>query len=167
MDRGQFFSIDFISASVIFIMSFVLLLTLLDTSGSQLAETSNFQEMHAIALFLSDSLVKTPGNPENWNASTVKSVGFADEHQVLNEAKLLSFFNMLYPDAAVATGLTGNHFNISMLDRDKQVISRGGVVFSQGAVPRNHNDLVVINRVAVMRASPRSIPVIVRVMVWQ
>jgi len=165
--KGQLFSIDFISGTVIFILSFMMLLTLMDTANTQLRETEDFQQMQSIALAISDMLIKSPGNPENWDSSNVKAVGFADSPHVLNESKILSFYSMSRQEAAIALGLTGYNFNISFIDRNKQIITYKGKTLSIGYVPHYESNLVVSQRVAVLKNSTQQLPVIMRVMLWQ
>jgi len=108
--RGQAFAADFIASVVLF---FAILLVVTSAWGrlqSDAAAASAHEALASFSFAASDNLLRSQGFPQDWNASTVQSAGFASsEALVLDPAKLMAFLDANYSAqrAALATGAYG------------------------------------------------------------
>ncbi|MFH1106796.1 MAG: hypothetical protein V1787_02775 [Candidatus Micrarchaeota archaeon] len=128
MARGLFTS-DFVLSLAIFMIVLALAAPLWDHVRAQAAYSSVQYRIQADALAASDALVRSPGNPRDWDAASVMSMGLADEEHMLNGTKVSMMFNMLkadYPAAKGRMGLAPYDLNISITDGNGQTIDLQG-----------------------------------------
>ncbi len=92
--RGQVWSLDLITSIVIFLMVLMPLFFLWNYVNRQNDQQILFDEAENLALSVSDSLVRTRGIPEDWNTSSVNTIGLATEENVLDVAKVSYFLTM-------------------------------------------------------------------------
>lgn len=122
--RGQTLSGDFIISVAIFLVVLSIVLPLF-AQVSDRARTENEQrEIEKRSLFVSDAIVKTSGYPSDWNAATVRTLGFLDNGR-LNMTKIRFFMEMNYVDAQDALSIPDLNFNISFYDLDGNSLFTG------------------------------------------
>jgi len=92
--KGQVWSMDFAASVVIFSTALAMLLFAWLYITSQSGQQTMFIEMESAAMSASDSLVRQPGVPENWNSSSVTTIGLASSENVLNETKVSYFLDL-------------------------------------------------------------------------
>ncbi len=101
------FTGDFAVSLAVFVVVLALAAPLWDSIRAQTAYASVQKQLQTDALKASDALVRGAGNPREWNASTARSIGLADEEHVLNATKVRYLTNMLKGDYYRTKGLMG------------------------------------------------------------
>src|SRR3989338_3341372 len=87
--KGQIFSIDLVVSVVVFIIIFIFLISLWNLYSDRLQENVSSEEMYLVSFQISDILLRTPGTPNNWEASSNAvtiglelSPGFLDQNKI-------------------------------------------------------------------------------------
>ena len=94
MRLGQVWSLDFVTSLVIFFLVIVPLFFVWNYVNFQNIEQRTMNEIEVLALTISDSLIRTKGIPENWDASYVEVIGLAEEENILNVTKVSNFISI-------------------------------------------------------------------------
>jgi hypothetical protein len=116
MRKGQLWTLDMALSLLIF---FSAMLSLLFAWNYISADTAGMQELREVqlkAMTLSDSLIRTPGLPADWNESTVRVVGLAYDDNTLDPDKVGMFVNMSYAKARSLLGVHPYHFYFEVKD---------------------------------------------------
>jgi hypothetical protein len=157
--KGQIWSIDFAASIVIFISVIVVMMFVWTYTSSQVAEQKSGDDIQSLAISVSDSLVRTPGFPPDWNNETVSVIGLADEENILNETKVEYFLYMGkndYDRVRSLLGISYNfHFNLTHLNNT--------MINETGIEPLNADIIVPIERYCVYLGKP----VKVRFIIWK
>ena len=95
MLKGQLLTIDFALSMVIFLTILLTLITLWANFDTQIRDLEDRRDMQTLAVAVSDSLVRSPGNPGNWTSATVKSIGLAEQERILSLDKILKLYGMM------------------------------------------------------------------------
>jgi hypothetical protein len=93
--KGQVLTIDFVTSMFILVSVMILVGFLWNTISTDLMGKNAFDKMMLQALSATELLVKTQGNPVNWNSSNVKTFGLAYSPNVLSLDKTLSFTSLI------------------------------------------------------------------------
>ena len=95
--KGQTVLIDFFFASIVFLMVFFAIQTQWTQDFQQAKDKSTSQEMQLRAYAIAESLVKTKGEPGNWEtlpASSIERLGLAQSTLSLDAQKVNAFKNL-------------------------------------------------------------------------
>jgi hypothetical protein len=133
--RGQIWSMDFAVSIVIFVLvvSVVLFAWNHVTQNSMYQVSLNVLENDALAM--SDTLIRVPGMPEDWNASNVRVIGLASEENVLDPAKVLQFVGMDYNQTKRILGIGGYEFYFEVRHLNNTQMSINGTGLTKGTNP--------------------------------
>ena len=116
--KGQIWSLDFVTSVTVFLMVLIPLLFIWNYVNIQNEQQIFFDDVETSALFISDSLIRTKGNPEGWNTANVVQIGLAAKENTLNTTKvsyLISMGNSEYN--RTRTILTGGYeFFLNLTD---------------------------------------------------
>lgn len=126
--RAQASIVDFIVAFVVFVSIFIIdyyswssiTVKLQNNEGNHYFETSITQAV--------DTLIKTPGEPKNWELSSPKITGLAVSDNVLSSEKLKALNDSDYAmikDSILSTG-----------DYEITISNKSGVVYQTGLAPK-------------------------------
>lgn len=88
--RGQF-NIEYLVALVIFISIIIFLSIQLAQAVPEFHADSVSNRLRAQTFRISDTLMKTPGQPQRWELSNASAFGFAERPYLINTTKLASF----------------------------------------------------------------------------
>jgi hypothetical protein len=78
-----------------------------NTISTDLDDKNSFDRMMFQALSVTELLVKTSGDPVNWNASTVNSVGLAMSSNIINRDKTSAFVDLITTNYSYVKELFG------------------------------------------------------------
>jgi hypothetical protein len=92
--KAQVWSLDFAASVVIFLTALILALFALNYTISQNSRQTEFNMMENAAMSVSDSLIRQPGIPQDWDSGTVTTLGLASQENILNETKLGELLSM-------------------------------------------------------------------------
>jgi hypothetical protein len=131
--RGQAVSFDFAIAIFVFVLAFVSLAALWQASLDDFINAREFQDMQTTAFLLSETLVETRGNPENWEHFSFQDVnvfGLAEKDRVLDREKILRLNSYLSADydstrEKLRLPLYGIYIRIDSLDQGTADINMG------------------------------------------
>ncbi len=99
MRRGQLWSLDMALSLMIFFSAMISLLAAWNYISLDTVGTQELKELQLKSMTLSDSLIRTPGIPADWNESTVQVIGLAYDDNMLDAGKVDEFVNMSYSKA--------------------------------------------------------------------
>jgi len=97
MGKGQLFSYDILFASVFLVFTLSLFVLTANNISSQIGDAEARMKMGGAAQDAADALVRTPGDPSNWQLQPVdenatRSLGLAMRPGELDPAKVSTFF---------------------------------------------------------------------------
>jgi hypothetical protein len=95
MHSGQIFSGEFVVSYLIFLVVLMLLLYLWNTTTRGILDSDTQYSINEASVDVAEQLVRTPGNPFNWTARNVSSIGLANESRRLMRYKIIEFIRML------------------------------------------------------------------------
>lgn len=104
--KGQF-NIEYLVALIIFISIIVFLSVQLAQAVPQFHTDSISNRLQAQAFRVSDTLVKTPGEPARWEQTSARVYGFAEAPYVINTTKLSTFNTQCLSDYAETKNTLG------------------------------------------------------------
>ena len=165
--KGQIWSMDLISASVLLIFIILLIMLAWNTLIIRWNIANEYRQMNSVALIASEVLLSGPGNPPSWevfsglNESNLKSMGIVYGRNVLNPqklGKLISLNNTTYDFFKQRLGAGKYDFGMNITDMNRNTSS-----YLFGKFPAQLNVSVILERMAVLNQTP----VIVRFVVWR
>lgn len=143
MKKAQIWSADFSVSIVIFFLVMMFVIFAWSYLGFQNQQRMSFNQIENTALIVSDSLVRTAGEPESWNESSVETIGLASEENILDPGKVDSFINMGYDETLSVLG-TGGNFYFELRDISNNLIQNsGGQNITKGVYPPGNATMVV------------------------
>jgi hypothetical protein len=149
-NKGQIFTSDFLMAVVIFLF---VMLTLQVTQSKMLQEIENQDRFLAYESLISttDTFLLSPGYPENWDNTTVVTIGFADSSHILNITKIKNFLTLDYSKAKNLLGFGTEDFNLSFVYANNSIFETDGINFTYGkTVSIDEEDIFVVKRSAAL-----------------
>lgn len=108
MSKAQIASLDVFIALSLFVFILATFFSVYNYVGEKNLSDLEYKEMAAQALAISDGLVKTSGNPSNWDRNDVEVFGLASEDRVISRQKAEEFCAVSESEAAVILGV--NYF---------------------------------------------------------
>jgi hypothetical protein len=146
MKKAQIWSLDFVISVVIFMIVVIALIFSLNYTSVQTTEHISINQMGKTALFISDSIIRSKGIPEDWNTSNVKIVGLAEKENVLNETKVRYFLNLSEQKIKETLGIESYNFYVELKDIAGQTVQINGDPAIKGSYPSNANFVVPVER---------------------
>ncbi|MFH0884325.1 MAG: hypothetical protein V1861_01285 [Candidatus Micrarchaeota archaeon] len=163
--KGQIWSTDFmigVATFMFMLLIFSLAYRMLDLRWNH---SSEYRQMQTDALFASEVLMATPGDPSSWelmaDLNQSRSLGLCDSRSVLDPQKLSRFVSensTSYYTIKERLGVQRYELGITVLD-----LSRDEELYSFGRFPASLSDSVVLERLGLLNGSP----VIIRMEVWK
>lgn len=153
--KGQVLSGDFLTASIIFILTIIILFSYWGYANIQLEETRRLNEITDIAHTISNVWFRE-GIPEYWNASNVIDLGLQNNHR-FNQSKLNSLNEMGYTQVKKMIGVSVYDFYLRIYDTENNTF------FDFGSFPSTSENIVKVKRVGIMNNSI----VFVETLVWE
>lgn len=123
--KGQFFSIDFVLALALFSLVVLSVAFAWEDARAQALDLQAHANIYSKAEAVSDSLVRSKGFPENWNATSVQSIGLASEARVLNESKAEEMMGLSYSTAKSKLAVWEYDFYFNLTDSSGELINTG------------------------------------------
>lgn len=155
--KGQLFSGDIAIATLIFLAALSATFYLWNSVGSDIERSEDLSDMERMATESAEQLIRTPGDPGDWNRHNVKSIGLATYDRVINESKAIEFLEMMnqsnYEDNMhkLQTGRYGFYMNLSYLNGS--MVSIAGTGFSAGMRPVETTESLAIRRTVIYNDS--------------
>lgn len=116
MRRAQLLSIDFILSAAIFLSILLTLSSIWSAVDTQVKDVESRRELQSLSIAISDSLVRSPGNPADWNSSNVQSIGLASVERVLSLKKIKALTGTNYYDSKSRMRLANYDLQIVFAD---------------------------------------------------
>ncbi len=151
--KAQIWSTDFIASVIVFFLIFTTLMISWNYLNQKNAERMTMEEMETAALLVSDTLLRIPGFPENWNESTVQSLGLAMKENVLNESKVKMFFSLDYEKIKELLGLKESEFYLKITELNGSIIMLNGTYLEKGVYPENKSIIVPVERYVLLNST--------------
>lgn len=142
--KGQMWSMDFAVSIVIFALMIGIVIFAWNYAIRNSADQVNLNILENDVIMISDTLVRVPGMPEDWNESSVRVLGLAEEENVLNKTKVLQFVNMDYNQIKILLGIANREFYFEMRYPNNTVMDIGGTSLNKGIDPVGQNSNVVV-----------------------
>lgn len=157
MKSGQIFSSDFLVG----IMVVFFILTALQVYNSNIVRKINHQQellFRESLVSKTDTLLMSPGSPENWNETTVEILGFSTgTPNHINETKVERFIGIDMDEAKELLGFRDRNIYLS-LQNSTEVLYEKGVQNWEGA-----EDIYTVKRKVILSSGGTGI---LRLVVW-
>ena len=124
--KSQAFVIDFSIAITIFILLLTASIVVWNNHKSKLAQDINYNEMMIIAYRITDLLVKTSGQPDDWTKDNLQVIGLADSNRELSVDKVNNFSNINYDTAKEILYIKGYDFSFQLITQSQQLTNLYG-----------------------------------------
>jgi len=170
MKKGQIFSADFILSLFLFLIVISISVLVWQSSRLQIERYERNNEMESIVLSVSNLLVKTPGNPENWEElgfDEINSIGFAESDHILNNEKISKFYNMnsTYENTTGLLGASRYGFYLTITNMTDDKIFLDGKAGFGIEPPTTATDIHSIRRVCLLN-EPEQI-IFLKIILWR
>lgn len=133
--KGQVLSPDFILSIFIFTAILFLSYTIWNITYEKSVRFYKTEEMQRKAFYISNTLINTPGIPENWNTTDVRMIGLKNAgDDTLDTEKLISFKLLSYSESKSALGTGSYGYNINITDSVNNPLKIGGATKGTSAV---------------------------------
>jgi len=153
--RAQVWSMDFAASIVIFSTALALLLFAWMYTINQSGQQTMFIQMESAAMSASDSLIRQPGVPENWNSSSVITIGLASIENVLNDTKVGYFLDMENSTIKSLLGVGNYDFYFEVRYANGTLAQlAGGDWVAKGNYPENASIVVPSERYVIYMEKP-------------
>ncbi len=107
--KAQVGTTDLFIAIFIFIVLMTAILMAWNTYSKRLSESIEYNDIVLNAYYITDVLVKTPGQPHNWTSDNVEIIGLASNDRNISKSKVQEFTKIDYD-------LAKEKFNIERYD---------------------------------------------------
>lgn len=150
--KGQAVVTDLLIAAGVFILLITITIGTWDIYKIRLASRIEYDQMSMRGYHAIESLVRTPGYPENWedlaatNLDAVRMFGLADADHLINHNKLIALMSI--QDTAKLKDIL-NIGPYSFLLRLKKPGPTEQIIYSFGSKPTNEKAAVSLSRVVV------------------
>ena len=148
--KAQIWSFDFAVSVIFFITIITVLIFAWNYTNTQSIRQLQFNEIEITALTASDSLIRIPGLPKNWNETNVDVIGLAKScdngcENMLNDSKTVQFVNLTNYDYQMVRSLLTDkyHFYFEMRYLNNTVIEDAGISLAAGNSPPSNASIVV------------------------
>ena len=142
--KGQIWSADFLLSAVIFFVALAILVFTWNSTTDQIGDQTALADIENTGLFISDSLIRTPGLPADWNSTNVQVIGLVSGENVLDSTKLNQFINLSYSDTKELLGTGGNEFYFSLSHLNGTLVrNEYGQNITAGTYPFQNATLVI------------------------
>ena len=161
--KGQVFSGEFLLSFVLFLTALILLLSLWTSSTRDVLTYERRKTMEELGVSAAEKLIRTPGYPDEWNASSVTSVGLANVSRILSPRKIIEFTKLTDDSSAGSCGAGSSYecnvhmlgiggydfsFNLTYLNGSTVVLD--GYPASSGRFKVDEKEAVTITRTAIL-----------------
>ncbi len=138
---------------ILFTIMLIFIIDAWDNNNTNIAEKQLTSRMESEAITILETFLKSKGIPENWNSTTVQTVGLVTSQNELSASRLLNFTSMSYADAKTALKVD-YEFYFYVEDMD------GNRLYAQGNSSIG-NKAVSLTRFAVLNTSRVQVRMIV------
>lgn len=145
---------DFLASVTIFIVVLATILFAWTYVGKESSSQLEMKRMETKAMDISDSLVMTPGVPEDWTPGSVQSLGFAQDEWGLNSTKIASMAGMDYDLVRTKLGAGLYEFYMRIYDKDNQTLDLGMADAEAGTYPDSSKMVAKSQRYVVVDGVP-------------
>jgi len=142
--KAQIWSLDFAVSIVIFAFVVGIVIFAWNYATRSSMDQVNLNILENDVLMISDSLIRVPGLPEDWNASNVRVIGLAREESVLNKTKVIQFTDMDYDLIKQLFGIGNYEFYFEMRYPNNTVMEINGSVLTKGIDPVGEDTRIVV-----------------------
>lgn len=133
--KGQIWTMDFATSIIIFMLMVGIVVFAWNYSIQNSSEQVNLNVLENDVLMISDTLIRVPGMPADWNDSSVKVIGLADKENVLNATKVVQFVDMDYSMTKSLLGIPNREFYFEIRYPNNTVMEIGGKSLTKGINP--------------------------------
>jgi hypothetical protein len=161
--KGQIWSIDFTSGAVLLTVILLLFILSWNNLAVRWNSSNEYRQMQTDAIFASEALMTTPGDPPSWemmdNISSINTIGLANGRNELNTLKIekLVASNSSYDLIKQKLGVQKYELGIRITNLEKDITHYEFGMFSDGL-----QTSVIFERIGIINATP----VMVNVEVW-
>ncbi len=142
MMKAQIWSMDFVISVIMFFATISFLFFAWNYASSQTRTQISLISMQKTSLTVSDSLVRIPGIPKNWDMENVVALGLVNGEYEINETKLGMFLDMSYSKAKKLLLDKNYEFYFEMRDMNNTLIELSGENVTKGTYPSASSSIV-------------------------
>ena len=126
--KSQIVITDFVVSAFIFFLLIILIFFLWSFYNIRLEDDLVFEDMQIKIFQISNILVKTGGNPSDWekNVSKATMIGLAEEDRILSEDKVANFTRMNQSNVSSLLKLGRYNFSMNLTDLQGNTLASFG-----------------------------------------
>lgn len=125
--KAQIVTTDLFIAVVIFTILMSIIVVSWGRYTTKLDDKLNYEEMQIRAFQISNLLVKSNGNPSNWeNGGNIESLGLAARDRILSSSKVDAFVNLSYGNITKLLGIRNYDFYFKLKDSENNSLALKG-----------------------------------------
>lgn len=156
--KGQIWSVDMIAGIAIITLILLIFILLWNNTAIRWNNSNDYRKMQTDAVFASESLIGTQGEPKSWesfgNISTaeIDAIGLANGRNELNEWKIKKLVDdnaSSYSKVKQRLGLQRYEFGFKVMDLEKE-----GTYYSFGHFAGALNASVNLDRIVMFNGNP-------------
>ncbi len=141
---AQVWSMDFIASVIVFFSVVVLVIFAWNYTVGQNQEQLSFNAIENTALSASDTLLRTPGLPEDWTEVNVVTLGLASMDNVLNTTKVGRFLNLADDKVKTLLGISNFEFYFELRYLNSSVIPWNSTQnITKGTYPTQNSKIII------------------------
>lgn len=169
--KGQVFSMDFISSIVPFLFILTLILLIWFNINYKIDQRENNLEIQNKITSLSEILIKTEGNPSNWEDPTIqeneiKSLGLASNDNVVDSGKFFRLVELDYIPVRKKLGIPRFQLFLGLYDKDNQIIELDGIEMVYGVYPPESEEKYSVTRFVALEHNEERELASLKVILW-
>lgn len=171
--KGQVFSIDFLTSIAPFFFILSLTIMIWYNTNYKIEQRERNLEIQNKILSLSDAIVKTKGNPENWEekilpneTDKIISLGLSSRDNVIDAGKFLRLIEFDYIKTKKIFGIPRFQLFLGLYDKNGQIIKSNGKDMAFGIFPPEKKDRYSITRMVVFEDNDVRVLANLRVIIW-
>lgn len=146
--KAQLVMSDFLIGVVILIFIIVISAPIWGRTVENIRIKEERSEMENLVLSISDQMVKSPGMPSDWNRTNIKSIGLAEEDNVLDSMKVSNFTSLGADKTKYLLGIENYNFIFRLRNTNE-------IIFVEyGSLPITASEVVIIRRIVLYENLP-------------
>jgi len=166
LNKGQVLAGDFFLSMAIFLVILGISMMMFNYVSAQVRSNQEEDFMHIVAITTADLLIKTPGLPDDWNETNIKSLGLVS-NELLNQSKVVRLVNMSYDTAKDGMKISQYEILVTFNDINGTVLNLSGMNMSFGIDPIIESQVVKIQRSTLIDNGTNRIPTVINLVLWR
>lgn len=133
--KAQIAITDLSFAVILFIIFLIAFFVQFNNMQQRLADSINFENLELASIQITETLVKNPGTPTNWenNPTNVRVIGLASSDRILSKTKIEALQNLSYEQIKQGMNIEDKEFYLLIRNNENVFLELGNTTFKSAA----------------------------------